>query len=317
MKHSFTAALAALTLAFAPQQAEAQFFKKLGKALEDVSKTVDKVLDTGSETASTGQQTAADGTKVTCNLKDFTLKYKGVTWYKEFCGVDMMLTYNGEKAERVYYFDKMKVVGADGTQLQARSYVGGNITSLGNGDFDFEPGVPVKVTFALFDMPRGGTKLSLCQMRTQQHTPTGGYQDRYIELRNVVVPPMPTAGKAKSGPFKGVWTLRGNGVEGKLTLDFYGKSIDGMDAMGNEMKCYGTIYVAYGQKVDDCPITAWEANGNTATVTYIGGRDGNTYSSVLTLDAQAGMVTVSGTRVLKDEGMGDCYVSDGLVFKRQ
>ena len=313
MKHSFTAALAALTLAFAPQQAEAQFFKKLGKALEDVSKTVDKVLDTGSETASTGQQTAADGTKVTCNLKDFTLEYKGVTWYKEFCGVDMMLTYNGEKAERVYYFDKMKVVGADGTQLQARSYVGGNITSLGNGDFDFEPGVPVKVTFALFDMPRGGTKLSLCQMRTQQHTPTGGYQDRYIELRNVVVPPMPTAGKAKSGPFKGVWTLRGNGVEGKLTLDFYGKSIDGMDAMG----CYGTIYVAYGQKVDDCPITAWEANGNTATVTYIGGRDGNTYSSVLTLDAQAGKVTVSGTRVLKDEGMGDCYVSDGLVFKRQ
>ena len=59
--------------------------------------------------------------------------------------MDMMLTYNGEKAERVYYFDKMKVVGADGTQLQARSYVGGNITSLGNGDFDFEPGVPVKV----------------------------------------------------------------------------------------------------------------------------------------------------------------------------
>lgn len=317
MRHTLAAALAAIMLASAPQQAEAQFFKKLGKALEDVSKTVDKVLDTGSATQqATGQQTTADGTKVTCNLKDFSIEYKGVTWYKEFCGVDFMLTNNGAKAERVYYFDKLKVVGADGTQLQARSFVGGSVTSLGNGDFDFEPGVPVKVTFALFDMPKGGTKVSLCQMRTQQHTPTGGYQDRFIELRGVVVPPMPTAGKAKGGPFKGVWTLRGNGMEGKLTLDFYGKTVTGMDAMGNEMKCYGTIYLAYGQNVDDCPITAWKANGNTATVTYLGGRDGNTYSSVLTIDPATGKVSVSGTRVLKAEGMGDCYVTDGLEFKK-
>lgn len=316
MKHALTAALAALALASAPQQAEAQFFKKLGQALDKVEKAVDKVLDTGSEATTAGQQTAADGTKVACNLGGFTIEYKGVTWYKDFCGVDFMLTNSGAKTERVYYFDKLKAIGADGTQLQARSLVGGSVTSLGNGDFDFEPGVPVKVTFALFDIPRGGTTVSLCQMRTQQHTPTGGYQDRYIEFRNVVVPPMPTAGKAASGPFKGVWTLKGNGVEGKLTLDFYGKSIDGTDAMGNEMKCYGTIYVAYGQNVDDCPITAWEANGNTATVTYLGGRDGNTYSSVLTLDPATGKVTVSGTRILKDEGMGDCYVNDELVFKR-
>ena len=62
-----------------------------------------------------------------------------------------------------------------------------------------------------------------------------------------------------------------------------------------------------------CPQLEWvDCSMNALTA-----RDGNTYSSVLTLDAQAGMVTVSGTRVLKDEGMGDCYISDGLVFKRQ
>ena len=134
MKHALTAALAALALASAPQQAEAQFFKKLGQALDKVEKAVDKVLDTGSETAATGQQTAADGTKVACNLSGFTIEYKGVTWYKDFCGVDFMLTNNGAKTERVYYFDKLKAIGADGTQLQARSLVGGSVTSLGNGD---------------------------------------------------------------------------------------------------------------------------------------------------------------------------------------
>ena len=47
---------------------------------------------------------------------------------------------------------------------------------------------------------------------------------------------------------------------------------------------------------------------------YIGGRDGNTYQSVLTYNAVSNKISISETKVLIDEGMGECYVSDGLIF---
>ena len=307
------AAIAAFTLV--PQQAGAQFLKKLGKALENVEKAADKVLGTG--TQETGGSEAAGGVRVVNNLPGFTVEYKGVTWQKDFCGVDFVITNTGSKAERVYYFDRMKTFGADGSELQSRSIVGRNVTSLGNGDFDFEPGVPVKCTYALFDLPEGGTTVSLCQLRTQTHSPKNGYEDRFIEFRNVPVPARAAAKQAATGPFKGEWTMKGNGVEGSLTLDFYGKSITGMNASGDEMKCYGVIHVGYGQNVDNSPITAWKADGNKATVTYIGGRDGNTYESVLTLDPATGKITVSGTRTVVEEGMSNGYISDGMTFVRR
>lgn len=317
MKKAILTALTLALFAFGQPQAHAQFLKKVGKALEKVDKAVDKALSTGSAVSSATTAATTGGVRVVNKLNGFTVEYKGVTWQEDFCGIDFVVTNQGDEAVRVYYFDKLKAFGADGSEYAARSIVGRNVTSLGNGDFDFEPGVPVKCTYALFDLPEGGTTMSLCQVRTQQHDPKQGYQDRYIEFRNV---PIPARAAAATGPFKGVWTLKDNGLEGKLTLDFYGKSVTGMNAMGDELKCYGTIYLAYGSgagvQVDDCPITAWKANGNVATVTYEGGRDGNTYSSVLTYNPANGQISVSGTVVVKDEGMGDCFVQDDLVFKK-
>lgn len=316
MKKTIMTVMAVTVFALSPQHASAQFFKKIGKALETVEKAVDKVLDTGASTNSSDANAAFDGTKVINQLPGFAIEYKGVNWQKDFCGIEFVITNNGNRTARVYYFDKMKAFGADGCQYASRSIVGNSVTSLGNGDFDFEPGVPVKCVFALFDLPEKGTTMSLCQLRTQTHDAKQGYQERYIEFRNVPIPQR----EAASGPFKGVWTIKGNNMEGKLNLDFYGKSIDGMDAEGNEMKCYGTIYVGYGSgasiQIDECPITAWKADGNEATVTYLGGRDGNTYQSVLTYNPSSKKISVSGTRSITAEGMGECYVEDGLVFSK-
>lgn len=317
MKKNIVTIIAITILAVSPQCANAQFFKKLGKALEKVGKTVEKGPDTETSANSSDASATSDGAKVTNNLPGFTVEYKGVNWQKDFCGVEFVITNNGSQTVRVYYFDKMKAFGADGSQYACRSIVGNSVTSLGNGDFDFEPGVPVKCVFALFDLPEKGTTMSLCQLRTQTHDAKQGYQDRYIEFRNV---PVPQRQAAASGPFKGVWTLKGNNIEGKLTLDFYGKSIDGMDAEGKDIKCFGIIYVGYGSgagiQTDECPITAWKTNGNEATVTYIGGRDGNTYQSVLTYNSSSKKISVSGTKVVTAEGMGECYVNDGLVFSK-
>lgn len=209
----------------------------------------------------------------------------------------------------------MKTFDSDGNEYASRSIVGNRVTSLGNGNFDFEPGVPVKITYALFDLPQKGANMSLCQLRTQIHDAQKGYQDCFIEFRNVPIPQRPVA---VSKPFKGEWFLKGNNIEGKLSLDFYEKSITGMDAEGNEIKCFGIISVGYGNgagiQVDECPIISWQGNGNKATVKYIGGRDGNTYQSVLTYNAVSNKISISETKVLIDEGMGECYVSDGLIF---
>lgn len=304
-------AVAAFT--FLPQQADAQFLKKLGRALEQVEKTVDKALGAG---ASASSGAAADGTQVVNGLKGFTVEYKGVTWQKDFCGVDFVVTNRSGKTVRVYSFDKMKAFGADGTEYAARSVVGNAVTSLGNGDFDFEPGVPVKCVYALFDVPEKGAKMSLCQLRLT--TFDNGYQDSFVEFRNVPLPPRPAV--TASTPFKGVWTLGGTNLEGRLNLDFPGRSIDGMDALSNGIKCYGTIYVGYGSgaslQVDECSIISWKGEGNQATVEFIGGRDGNTYQAVMTYAPSDGTIRFSDIRVVREEGMAECFVSDDLVFEK-
>ena len=301
--------LAILTLA--PQKAEAQFFKKLEKA-------INKVLDaTPSSKKSSGQTKTVGNVKIVNNLPGFDVDYKGVRWQKDFCGVEITVTNTGDKTVRVYDFNKMKTFDDNGNEYASRSFVGKNLTTVGNGDFDFEPGVPVKCVYALFELPENGVTMSLLQLRTRTHEGANGYVERYIELRDVPIPARPTTTSTASGPFKGVWTLKGNGMEGQLNLDFYGKSIDGTDSEYNDIKCYGVIHIGYGQNVDDCSITGWKADGNAATVTYIGGRDANTYQSVLEYNPANGSITINGTRVVKDEGMGDCYVSDGLVFKKK
>ena len=183
MNRTSIAALAVIAvLAFTPQQAEAQFFKKLGKAAA-------KLLDTpSSKNKETAQTKTVAGVKIVNRLPGFSVDYKGVTWQKDFCGVDIIVTNTGDKTVRVYDFNKMKTFDGDGNEYASRSFVGKNLTTVGNGDFDFEPGVPVRCTYALFDLPEGGTTMSLLQLRTRTHEGADGYVDRFIELRNVPIP---------------------------------------------------------------------------------------------------------------------------------
>lgn len=316
MNKSISSAVMTLMLVMSPLYAEAQFLKKLGKALEKAEKTVGNVLD--SETSSNVQKikTNTDGTKVVNNLKGFTVEYQGVTWQKDFCGVNFIITNNNDKAVQVYQFEKMKTFGSDGTQYASRSIVGNALTSLGNGDFDFEPGVPVKCIYAIFDLPEKGTKMSLCQLRLK--TFDNGYNDNFVEFRNVTIPPKPTEASAK--PFKGVWKLEGKNLEGKLNLDIYGKSVAGTDAMGNDIKCYGTIYVGYGSgasiQVDECSIISCKGQGNSVSVNFIGGRDGNTYQALMTYNPQNGSISFKDIKIVQEEGMAECFLSEDLVFEK-
>lgn len=123
-----------------------------------------------------------------------------------------------------------------------------------------------------------------------------------------------------SGPFKGTWTLQSNNAEGKLTLDLYNKSVTGMTFDGDDVKCYGTIYigmtVGLSVRTDECLITECLPNGNKATVKFVGGRDGNTYQAILTYNPTTKKITVSDCQRLGDEEFGECYVTDGLIFSK-
>ncbi len=307
--------IAAMTMlavfALAPIKAEAQFFKKLGKA-------VNKVLDTPSSSKkSSGQTKTVGNVKIVNKLPGFEVDYKGVTWQKDFCGVEITVTNTGDETVRVYDFNKMKTFDSDGNEYASRSIVGKNLTTVGNGDFDFEPGVPVKCIYALFDLPENGTTMSLLQLRTRTHEGANGYVDRYIELRNVPIPARQQAATAGAKPFKGVWTATGNGYEAKAELDLYGMTIDGTDADYNDIKCYGMIHVGFGDRVDDCSITACKPNGNKAGITFTSSRDGHIYTATLTVDPAKNTLTVSDVTLTGDEEFSDCYVNDGLVLKQK
>ena len=312
MNRTSIAALAVMAvLAFTPQQAEAQFFKKLGKAAA-------KLLDTpSSKNKETAQTKTVDGVKIVNKLPGFSVDYKGVTWQKDFCGVDIIVTNTGDETVRVYDFNKMKTFDGDGNEYASRSFVGKNLTTVGNGDFDFEPGVPVRCTYALFDLPEGGTTMSMLQLRTRTHEGADGYVDRFIELRNVPIPARTADATAGAKPFKGVWTATGNGFEAKAELDLYGMTVNGTDADYNDIKCYGMIHVGFGDRVDDCSITACNPNGNKADITFVSCRDGYTYTATLTVDPAKNTLTVSNVTLTGDSEFGDCYVNDGLVLKKK
>lgn len=118
-------------------------------------------------------------------------------------------------------------------------------------------------------------------------------------------------------PFKGTWTATGNGFEAKAELDLYGMTVNGTDADYNDIKCYGMIHVGYGDRVDDCSITACKPNGNKAGITFVSSRDGHLYTATLTVDPAKNTLTVSNVTLADGSEFGDCYVNDGLVLKKK
>lgn len=118
-------------------------------------------------------------------------------------------------------------------------------------------------------------------------------------------------------PFKGIWTATGNGFEAKAELDLYGMTVNGTDADYNDIKCYGMIHVGYGDRVDDCSITACNPNGNKAGITFVSSRDGHIYTAMLIVDPAKNTLTVSNVTLTDGSEFGDCYVNDGLVLKKK
>lgn len=49
---------------------------------------------------------------------------------------------------------------------------------------------------------------------------------------------------------------------------------------------------------------------------FVGGRDGNTYQAVMTYAPSDGTIRFSEIRVVQEEGMAECFVSEDLVFER-
>lgn len=162
--------------------ADAQFFKKLGKAIETAGKTLDALSGEAVE----GQVTAAQsGCSVTCKVPNMKIVYKGVTMEGNQQCINFVMTNTGGAAVNVDNFDSMKCFDSEGEEYSSRSVVGKTMTSLGNGNFTFEPGVPVKGKVILIDCPQTVTKMSLVQIRTKMHDRSAGWLDTFIEFRNV------------------------------------------------------------------------------------------------------------------------------------
>ena len=49
---------------------------------------------------------------------------------------------------------------------------------------------------------------------------------------------------------------------------------------------------------------------------FVGGRDGNTYQAVMTYAPSDGTISFSEIRMVREEGMAECFVSEDLVFEK-
>ncbi len=123
-----------------------------------------------------------------------------------------------------------------------------------------------------------------------------------------------TTASATSGPFKGKWSMG----ESVMDLDFDGKTIDGQDADFNDIKCYGSIFISFNNasQIDNGSITAWKADGNKATVTFIDSRDANIYSAVLTYNPNDKSITISQVKLLTEDAKAGTFVADGMIFTK-
>lgn len=123
---------------------------------------------------------------------------------------------------------------------------------------------------------------------------------------------------AKKAPFVGRWqTKDGNSV---MNIDLYEQMV--YEDAGNEsIKGHGYINLVMGagMRVDNCTIEACRPDGNKAEIDYVSGRDDNTYRSTLIYDPATQQIVVKGCKLIKkgDFGIEDCYMGDGLIFRKQ
>lgn len=282
--------LAAMALMICvPQHADAQFFKKLGQALDKVDKALDAMVgDTGQgDAATTKQGTAAAAEK--SSVKPF----KGI-WYSDVLHLD--IDFYGNSVLNPFTMDDEYCPGvitllADNGSTSfdiAEAKIAGNKVTAKTSD---------EAVVAMELLADGNMKVTLPEMVLVTLEEDKTFKGDYIVKRG--------------GPFVGKWTFKSGGSEGALTLDLYGQSVvDESNGSAN----YGIMYVGYGMKTDNCVITRWQEDGNNVKVTFVGGRDGGTRTAVLTYDPTTAKISVSNVTEVSD--CSECYVTDGLTFAK-
>ena len=294
-----TMTVAAL-MAFLPQEANAQFFKKLGKALEKVDKALDSVVgDTNAkETATAKQATTATATQATAAAatnKAGAKPFKGV-WSSD--ELHLNIDFYNNSIPNPMSMDEEPCPGLI-TLMSANGSTSYDITEakISGSKAICKTSDDSAVTMVL--QADRTMKVTLPEMLLISVKENKTFKGDYIVKRG--------------GPFAGIWTFKGNGSEGMLELDLYGKSVvDESDGTVN--MCYGKISVCYGMNIDNCIITKWTEEGNKATVTFTGGRDGGIHKAMLTYNPANGKISVSDVTDVSD--CSECYVTDGMVFSK-
>lgn len=125
--------------------------------------------------------------------------------------------------------------------------------------------------------------------------------------------------EAQTGAFRGTWRMKEDKSEsGLMEIDLYDKTFVGQDADLNDAPCYGLVNRVVNMRPDDCTITGCEVISETeATIEFVGSRGGSTFRAKLVYDPEANTLTVKDRETVKTEGMGECYLYDGLVFYKE
>lgn len=299
------------------QPAQAQFLKKVGKVIEKIDKAIQPTNSTAAASNASGQKQAQSAANaVTCKIPGLKVDFQEVTIEDGQQVINFTLTNTTDKVIEIYNFEKTSNYDLQGNQPYSRTMVGGKLTSLGNGNFNVEPGLTQKCKIILVETPLKVTGLQLAQIRTQQFD--NGYQDRFIEFRNVDL----TTPRVVSGPFFGKFKV---GKMGVAQLNLYKADIDctDYDTSDKYKRCLGTFDLdptGDGLRIEQSFIISSKISLSTyeALVDYVGGRDGCVYRMKLSYDPTWKKLKVEEVELIEgaDAEYHETNLEPGLLLQR-
>lgn len=318
MKQLFLRIALLCTLAcwLSAQPTQAQFLKKLGKAIEKIDKATQPTKKTAAPQASGQAQTQPAVNVAICKIPGVKVNLQEVTIEDGQQVINFTLTNTTGKVVEIYNFEKTNNYDHQGNQPYSRTMVGGKLTSLGNGNFNLEPGVTLKCKIILVETPLTLTGLKLAQIRTQQFD--NGYHDRFIEFHNVDL----TRRRVVSGPFFGKFKA---GKMGVAVLNLYKADIDctDYDMSGKYKRCLGTFDLdptGDGLRIEQSFIIRSQISLSTyeALLDYVGGRDGCVYRMKLSYDPTWKKLKIDEVTLIEgaEEEYHETYLTPGLQLER-
>lgn len=271
-------------------------------------------------------------------MPNMNITLQGVSRNGNDVVVTLLFTNTSSKRMTIWGLRARKTFDSQGNEYSSGCQVGREMLTIGDAYNHFEPDVPVKVQYVIYNVPTNAFTLRMLKFETSYINGNNRIETP-LEVRNITVPDVkvtmvntnngadsqPTIRISGSGNttasqatmttknFKGEWS---NGNDGYINIDLYNKKVwpDSGDT-----PIYGGFGIANMSHVDNHNIIqVISINDNTAIIISECDYGGATWKGKLTYDASTKKMSYENIeRVDKDEDNSEwCYATSLLPLRK-